>query len=761
MRRSSILLVCFCTLIGLLQILPSETSPGISPVLAQDTDEPDDPLRGNYDIAEANDILLVWSAEIAPQDDEAVAYQKLYEAVPQEGTISGTDPPFQLLPQPRQQESGATGAYGNQRVTAATGDLNGDSLDDLVAAWEGLNNRVTIVVPQIVTETLSWSNATRLTATSDLIANTGDAARQPHLVTINVDGDINDEFVLAYQGADAKVHLELYDVDANLTPVLVASISDQDLPAAGELFNFDIAAADLDGDRDEELVLVGLNSNQFFTVVYNITGSADTSFSFNRTSDRTENVLYATRSLGAIAATSGDFNGDLVEEVAFGFSYYLGDDFFTEPADTYLYLLQTSPGLDVITNTIELEAQANNNQLNPIDLAAGDMNRDGIDELAFAYNQTVRMYETTLTPGGDIDIFDEVASQAYNNNTEEQYKFSQNFIELADTNTDLAAELVIATEEVFGGNDPGEPTTRRFNLNVYEPIISIDDGISITGVRLFATLTDEALETEDTGMRPVPWSYALAVGDFDGDGFRVGKPTYYLASEIVQPLVILNAPPTHFDIFNANGASYDGPPYPTVPFDVDGYRRSEYRDVNNCYNVPRQFVFNCAFNTQYLETTTEVVGVQAEVKSDWSVSAETSLKIGTAFESSLKATYGESFSKLDRTSEEIRISQSITARTDDQVYATVIDYNVWEYPIFAADSGEPQGSLLVVFPDEVSDQWFSTKSFFALALDTPYEPGNLLSYPEDLPAIDPADTARGPSMRQSSIWILRHCLNGP
>ncbi len=44
--------------------------------------------------------------------------------------------------------------------------------------------------------------------------------------------------------------------------------------------------------------------------------------------------------------------------------------------------------------------------------------------------------------------------------------------------------------------------------------------------------------------------YALALGNFDGQDFRIGKPVHYTRTGNVQPLVILNAPPFHFDVFN-------------------------------------------------------------------------------------------------------------------------------------------------------------------------------------------------------------------
>ncbi len=50
----------------------------------------------------------------------------------------------------------------------------------------------------------------------------------------------------------------------------------------------------------------------------------------------------------------------------------------------------------------------------------------------------------------------------------------------------------------------------------------------------------------------------IAVGDFNGDNFRLGKGKYYRRSALSQPIIVLNAPPIHFDelgneLFDING----------------------------------------------------------------------------------------------------------------------------------------------------------------------------------------------------------------
>src|SRR5690606_39845932 len=80
-------------------------------------------------------------------------------------------------------------------------------------------------------------------------------------------------------------------------------------------------------------------------------------------------------------------------------------------------------------------------------------------------------------------------------------------------------------------------------------------------------------------------NYAIALGDLDGDRVRLGTPTRYQITDILQPMVILNAPPIHFDIIN--GTAYD---------------------LNKCYNSN-----NCQFHSIYQKVTTNSVEVSSTI----------------------------------------------------------------------------------------------------------------------------------------------------
>ena len=174
-------------------------------------------------------------------------------------------------------------------------------------------------------------------------------------------------------------------------------------------------------------------------------------------------------------------------------------------------------------------------------------------------------------------------------------------------------------------------------------------------------------EEPATAYRP----YSIAVGNYDGMNFTIGEPMHSVVQDAVEPVVVLNAPPVHFDKF--------GP---------DTY------DLNECYNGG-----DCDFATHYLKETTTSVEVSTTMQSDWAIStglsvsgavtvgAEVSaepLGMGVAvsvsntvnYESHLLRTEGAHFSNTSTSGTTVTIGVEVTAKDDDRIYATVTDYDV-------------------------------------------------------------------------------------
>lgn len=147
-------------------------------------------------------------------------------------------------------------------------------------------------------------------------------------------------------------------------------------------------------------------------------------------------------------------------------------------------------------------------------------------------------------------------------------------------------------------------------------------------------------------------------------------------------------------------------------------------DLNGCYNGN-----NCDFYSQYQKVSSQSVEVQSEIHRDWGVSASLSgggSILGLGVKASMTANYGEKFQRTSNSSQTVTVGIQVTASEDDYIYATVADYDVWEYPVYT-DSGF-QGNLLVLFPLLKENRWFPAKSWSGSLYKPNHEVSNILSY---------------------------------
>lgn len=196
----------------------------------------------------------------------------------------------------------------------------------------------------------------------------------------------------------------------------------------------------------------------------------------------------------------------------------------------------------------------------------------------------------------------------------------------------------------------------------------------------------------------------LLTADIDGDGIRVGKPKYFQRTGIQQPLAILNAPPIHFDVLD-----------------------NEVFEINGCYiHEPKE---TCEFLARYTNETTTSFTATTEFHSDWSVGSSVSGSVSgfvAQVEGKATATYGQSFSKFANNGQTISIGTTVEASIEDRIYASVMVYGMYEYPIFKGDS--VIGHILSVTPELQQNRWFSTDSWSAFDYFPRHEVGNIMSY---------------------------------
>jgi hypothetical protein len=205
---------------------------------------------------------------------------------------------------------------------------------------------------------------------------------------------------------------------------------------------------------------------------------------------------------------------------------------------------------------------------------------------------------------------------------------------------------------------------------------------------------------------PIDSFRVAAFADLDGDRTRLGEPSYAM-QEILQPLVYLSAPPTHFDVLN--GITWD---------------------PNACYLGP-----DCDdFAISYAESNETELSFETTFNSAWQISTEltASAEVETAavsasVEGTLSASYGQDFSRSELGSRTFRVEQRRSAVQRDQMLASRVTYEFFEYPVLRGS--EVLGFVSAVVPTARPPLWVSDASTTATGVRPRHEPGNLLSYP--------------------------------
>ncbi len=203
----------------------------------------------------------------------------------------------------------------------------------------------------------------------------------------------------------------------------------------------------------------------------------------------------------------------------------------------------------------------------------------------------------------------------------------------------------------------------------------------------------------------------LASFPLDGRA-QLGDPVQSQYTQL-EPSVVLNAPPTHFDILD--GQAYD----PSFCY------------AGNQYAVPPA----CFFNSQYEREQSAATEVVNESTEDWAVSAklnvETNILDIVDVEAELRGGYGENFKNVGGTTTTDTVNVTVKALNTDKIYAIKRAYDTLEYPLYQPGEENPSGYVLAETPHTVQKRWVDSSSPDAVDLKSNHQPGNILSYPED------------------------------
>lgn len=649
-----------CTLVALLY----------STSLAQIT-EYKDRLNQVKDLVNSNELIMIWSQ--GQSNSNQFLHQRIYDLdLTNPGGVDST-----LIRKPLQIDSSIT---GNKYLSVASGNFLDGEYKNLVAVWETADNKLRVSVPEIDSAALSWSTSNELTL-SGLAASQKNKVR---VATGNFFGNAQEEIVVGFQGQDFTIHLQLCSFDpGSLVPHLQGNINDEpSLNSNLYLNNFDVVTGDFNSDGYDDIALLFLkqvapNNWALWITIYTI----DNNGNFVRRSSKQvfEEPGYDVYEVN-IDGIEGSFDNDAEMEIAYGFSFFQGEQ---GGNDTYVYLLDIKNNLDSIIVYDSKRVDENlvgPNEMEPFNVGAGDFDKDNYDELVMVSGGRIFLYSVDSELNPTYKSQQNVPVQTYNLE-------SDAFVAVDDMDLDQSSEIVVAKS--FKDNEPN-------GLQHFEIYVYVVD----------STLTNYTLKARRTNEEPIPTSnnlrnYAIAMGDFDGDRVRLGNPVHFRRSGVMQPEVVLYTPPIHYDIIN--GTTYD---------------------LSGCY--PDQ---NCGFSSSYIQSTTTDTTITTEIHEDWGGDA-TLTSSQFILKEKIKATYGDKFSSKESSGSSITITTGRVAAGDDWIYSNVFDIDFYEYPVFNGQDPVPIGYFIVTIPQNPRPIWIELKDDDLLGnqFRPDHETGNILSY---------------------------------
>ena len=642
--------------------------------------------------------------------------------------ISG--PPSNLAWLARDVYNGAPNNHGSRHMAVAAGDFNGDYRDNVVVAWEDTNQQIIITIPNIPSN-LNVNGYTQVINPGPLAIPSGATFNgRLRLATGDFDGDGKSEFVIAYRNRnDQMIHLDVYDVDsATFSMTLIASIADEILPQSAIVHEcYDIAARDLDADGIPEIVLASAQytaSNKY--MIYDKIYLASQGPPLTLT-PKAKTVIDSTSIDNSdalnVAVGIADLNGDISPEIITVYGHQ-GMGF----TDTWMRI--TRPADDSLTNPLQPDwlelmylvpaydsASFSVNELETFCIVTGDINQDGHDDLVIGLSDYCSVY--TIDSVFNFIPIGSPLGTAQNHD----YHNYDSYTTIGDINQDGKLDIInVRNQVVFGPPD-------------YQSFYIVAHTLNAAGTGFDILANNDDVWNYTFSSANEIRQFAIVAGDFNGDkiGFRPGKK--FIVSNVIQPLVTLNAPPIHFDFV---------PDTSTIPF-----------DICQCFPNP---VSNCQFYSTYTQASSTSLTLETQFTSDWSVSSLVGLpaiQIGpVGIKGELELTYGSKFTKTNSKTITIKTTQGSSAYFDDQYYATVATYIVWEYPVYVGDTLICYVTSVV--PKSTNDLWVSASALPAGdGFYSRHEPGNILSYRPSNTAKEVSDSIFG-----NSGWVISQTL-GP
>ncbi|MEM9173687.1 MAG: hypothetical protein AAGC67_00490 [Myxococcota bacterium] len=652
-------------------------------------------------------------------------------------------------------------------------DDGGRALPRSITAWIGQSNELVLSAPGLNRLSLSLGTFASSLPTGhafpalatpyrSLAGAYADELRQFRIETGDVDGDGVDETVVAQRNASGQIQVSIYRFQGSdgsavrtrflldefvFSTVFYASGACSRGPAYAPVgaMAFDVAMTDVDGDGADELAIAFNRAHCDWTGAQGRDEWIQTpSIAIYRDQNPGPSQNWAvevapqdvsTPRHAARNRSSGAWTGEVWPRVAI-----VGADRNGNGREQLLTAATTDDGQVLLTqievDTLASPWTATNDGVQyagpeaacgcdggPFTVEADDLDRDGDAEIVVYANDELRIFSEN--PNKDVPA---TGIEAYLNGL---------LVERASTTLE-PSRLDATSHRVLTFGDPDIDFGDSFAREIL-----VAEALSTASGRagdLALLRWDGDAAIDFVASQPLPtlavaeadraYPVALAAIEVDEDGARLSAPACETAFDVAQPLVIVNAPPIHFDTENrspADGACVDS----STPGCFD---------VNACY--PAVAGSTCDFTASYIEEST--IEVASEVRADWATSRTRTESSGlegglqaaefayvkASVDEELRRSVGERFEKVSSNASQLELTTTIVASRRDRVLVSEIDYEVCEYEVLGSETNEPLGHVVAVVPGDVSPpSWRALDSVAngALLADR-HEAGNLLSY---------------------------------
>jgi hypothetical protein len=657
--------------------------------LAQNTGDTG-PIKPANNLGDKEIVFLSWTNSFYSSENFTLKNQLLHV-----NSINDVTPEDKTLKE--------TNVFGTEEhfLVTSKGDFEGDGKVEYVAFASQVGDnfpynrlyKYQLIIPEIIQGTAELKSHIKQHIVYDKILY------KPVIRTGDFDGDNDDEIVVAFITDMQKIRLEFYDMQGNDSLRIVNSV-ELDAAIVGEVTDkeyFDIIIGNFDGNKDEEIALM-LNTASDYDYnmqLFDVLASSDT-IQLSKIDEIDINTLSEFGTSINIKGLAADTDNDGVDEILFLKTMQNVSKLiqFSLVEDT------ESPEINLLEKLALKEYSLNYSTGTCKDIEKGDFNGDGLIDILAIESSWLSVYSRGTSNASKFKYIQGTGLSTIN---------SANSLSVADFNSDEKDDIAILSYDIHTVNNPFGDKKQIVNASVN--VLALTSPYGSTSLYSKSLLQNQQLVYSDTDPNHL---FQLLAGDFSGDNFNIGKGQYYEKLDVLQPIVILNTPPTHFDI-------------------VD----NETIDLNACYNGS-----DCSSEAFYTQTSSSQKTVEIEVTNNYTISASVSgggTFLGIGAEAYVNTNYGVSLRNSSQFTKSFETKIDVSALEDDRIYATVTDYDIWVYPVYATFTNKYLRSIVTISPKPTTPQkenprraWLPGKDLEQYAYPYPHEPGNMLSYQNEI-----------------------------